>query len=360
MSTKRTKKSTPAPSSNNSSSSKGSDTVATSSKRTSMGTISSIVVILALAYDNFRLRFLVSNFESANRNLSDDGEISLGRYKTWDEAPASYEEFDHDNDPSVCRLPFVTVEEWEKNRMWEGETPVIVKNVTDNWKALEHWTKEELLRRYPNVVVGMGNSKDLGQTGPDQAGDALSRTTIKDYVTKWMHSSNKYVFDRNLRLPGGFLDDCHPYPMPTRMYEEDSDALYESGMPENMMWKDHLAITIGHDLQGLTFHRHNAAWNAVVFGAKRWILYDAERIANITRLKTMTRDIKNPIQLDTANWIRKLYNKDDRMHEIRNYGHDCVQRAGEMMYVPRGWAHMVLNIGDTVAVVSERGLDGVN
>jgi hypothetical protein len=30
-----------------------------------------------------------------------------------------------------------------------------------------------------------------------------------------------------------------------------------------------------------------------------------------------------------------------------------------MIYVPKGWAHMVVNIGDTVAVVSERGLDAM-
>ena len=324
-------------------------------KTMNMGVLSAVVVVLALAYDNFRLRFNTSHAQPQN------GEIKLGRYKTWEEAPASYEEFGHDNDPSVCRLPIVSVEEWEEKRMWEGETPVIVKNVTQNWKALQHWTKEELLRRYPDIVVGMGNSKDLGQTGPDDAGDALRRTTIYDYVVNWMHSSSKYVFDRQLRIPdGNFLDDCKPYPMPTRMYDEDREAIYESGVPEREMWKDHLALTIGHDMQGLTFHRHNAAWNTVVFGAKRWILYDAERISNITRLKAMTRDIRNPIQLDSGNWIRTLYPKDDRLYEIRNYGHDCVQRAGEMMYVPRGWAHMVLNIGDTVAVVSERGLDGAN
>jgi oxalate decarboxylase/phosphoglucose isomerase-like protein (cupin superfamily) len=27
-----------------------------------------------------------------------------------------------------------------------------------------------------------------------------------------------------------------------------------------------------------------------------------------------------------------------------------------MIYVPDQWAHMVVNIGDTVAIVSERGL----
>lgn len=39
--------------------------------------------------------------------------------------------------------------------------------------------REELLRRYPDVMVGMGRSKDLGQTGPDDAGDKLTKTTIK-------------------------------------------------------------------------------------------------------------------------------------------------------------------------------------
>jgi hypothetical protein len=28
-------------------------------------------------------------------------------------------------------------------------------------------------------MVGMGRSKDLGQTGPDDAGDALTKTTVR-------------------------------------------------------------------------------------------------------------------------------------------------------------------------------------
>jgi len=290
----------------------------------------------------------------------------LGPYATWEDAPASTEEFDHDNDKSVCRLPIISVEEWEAGRYWERNEPVLVQNVTDGWAAMEHWTKDEILRRYPDVRVGMGSSRDLGQTGPDDAGNKLTKTTIQDFVINHMHDPNseKYVFDRKLNMPDGLLDDCQPYPMPTRMFAEYGEALKgfaaTSGARGNTMWKDHLALTIGRDLQGLTFHRHNAAWNLVVFGSKRWILYDADRIeGHKTRLKRMTRDVNNPIQLTSANWIRKLYHMDERMYEIRNYGHDCVQRAGEMLYVPRGWAHMVVNIGDTVAVVSERGLDAM-
>ena len=35
---------------------------------------------------------------------------------------------------------------------------------------------------HADVVVGMGSSRELGQTGPDDAGDALKKTTIEDYV----------------------------------------------------------------------------------------------------------------------------------------------------------------------------------
>merc|ERR1711957_1038135 len=42
---------------------------------------------------------------------------------------------------------------------------------------------------------------------------------------------------------------------------------------------------------------------------------------------------------------------------IRAHGHDCVQHAGEMLFVPRKWMHMVVNIGDTVSVISEVGLE---
>ena len=63
---------------------------------------------------------------------------NLGR---WEDAPSSNKEFDHDNDKTVCRLPIISVEEWENGRYWEKEEPVIVQNVTDGWLALEHWTK---------------------------------------------------------------------------------------------------------------------------------------------------------------------------------------------------------------------------
>ena len=78
------------------------------------------------------------------KSCVNDGTCASGKqpyYATWEDAPSSADEFDHDNDKSVCGLPLLTVEEWEQGRYWEGDQPVLVKNVTDGWPALQHWTK---------------------------------------------------------------------------------------------------------------------------------------------------------------------------------------------------------------------------
>jgi hypothetical protein len=287
------------------------------------------------------------------------------QYENWEDGPASKEEFDHDNDPEVCGLPRLTVEEWESGRYWEGKKPVIVMNVTDGWAALEHWKKQEMIRRYPNQEATMGEARLVGETGPDAAGKRLSPTTIKEFITEHMYHPMKYFFDRKISIDGGMLQDVTPFPMPTREYIEnpDKNAIYAPSKKrkvnwnENNIWRDHLAISIGADQQGFGFHHHREAWNVVIFGAKRWILYDHDRWAtNVTRQKRFVRDWDDPVLVSTPEWIRTLYSHPERQAELRAHGHDCVQHAGEMMFVPRRWLHAVTNIGDTVSIISEIGL----
>ena len=177
----------------------------------------------------------------------------------------------------------------------------------------------------------------------------------------------KYFFDRKIAIPKGMLEDCHPFPMPTRAYLEDPQAGSKYApskkkkvrtKPDRELWRDHLAISIGSDLQGLTFHHHREAWNIVIFGKKRWILWDHARWKDNNTIQwRTTRDwASGQKQISGADWIRRLYPEPEREYEIRNYGHDCIQHAGQMMFVPERWMHMVVNIGDTVSVISEVGL----
>jgi len=71
------------------------------------------------------------------------------------------------------------MEEWEAGRYWEKDKPVLVKNATDGWKALNHWKKQEMLLRYPDAEATMGEARLVGETGPDEAGKNLQPTTVK-------------------------------------------------------------------------------------------------------------------------------------------------------------------------------------
>ncbi|KAL7553679.1 hypothetical protein ACHAWF_016998 [Thalassiosira exigua] len=297
------------------------------------------------------------------------GEVDYGNHNLeWEDGPSSWEEFGHDNDPAVCGVPLISVEEWERGEYWKGDVPVIVQNVTEGWAAMENWKKQEMLRLYPDAEATMGEGRLVGETGPDDAGKNLEPTTVKEYITKHMYNPVKYFFDRKIAVPKGMLEDCHPFPMPTRAYLEDPDRAAHAkyapskkmrvrSKPDREMWRDHLAISIGSDLQGLTFHHHREAWNVVLFGAKRWILWDHARWKDNSEMQwRLTRDWANSAHVAGHEWIRRLYPEPGRKREIRAHGHDCIQRAGEMMFVPHRWMHMVVNIGDTVSVISEVGL----
>ena len=56
--------------------------------------------------------------EETNPNI-DYGNHNLN----WEDGPASWEEFGHDNAPDVCGVPRLTVEEWEAGRYWVDTGP---------------------------------------------------------------------------------------------------------------------------------------------------------------------------------------------------------------------------------------------
>jgi hypothetical protein len=94
---------------------------------------------------------------------------------------------------------------------------------------------------------------------------------------------------------------------------------------------------VGVEGSGAPVHFHNAAWNAVVYGAKYWLLYPPH-----DRILSNSQILK--------------FVKDGEMEAMRKKGArviTCVQTAGDILVVPENWAHGVLNIQESVAVATE-------
>ena len=84
---------------------------------------------------------------------------------------------------------------------------------------------------------------------------------------------------------------------------------------------------IGGEATGAPVHYHNAAWNALVYGAKKWIIYPPHH------------------QIMSNMQIKEYFETD--MQSMAQRGvtpQTCVQTAGDVMIIPENWGHGILNI----------------
>lgn len=136
---------------------------------------------LSAIVERLQSKMLKSTTASTTENRSEaNGDIDYGNHNTkWSQGPSSWEEFGHANDPNICRLQTITLDEWERGKYWRYNVPVMVMNVTADWDANMNWELDEMLRRYPNAEATMGDGRRVGEIGPDAAGRLLSPTTVK-------------------------------------------------------------------------------------------------------------------------------------------------------------------------------------
>jgi len=140
---------------------------------------------------------------STTENRSEaNGDIDYGNHNTkWSQGPSSWEEFGHANDPDICRLRTITLDEWERGKYWRYNVPVMVTNVTADWDANVNWELDEMIRRYPNAEATMGDGRRVGEIGPDAAGRLLSPTTVK---VRESHNGRRRSGDCSYENVGGF------------------------------------------------------------------------------------------------------------------------------------------------------------
>jgi len=99
-------------------------------------------------------------------------------------------------------------------------------------------------------------------------------------------------------------------------------------------------FAIGVAGSGTHIHYHRLAWNALVYGRKQWYLFRPhDRLMSNQHIL----DFLSPTTKDT------LVDSDGR--PVPSW--TCTQSAGDVVIVPEGWAHGVVNIQESIAVATE-------
>lgn len=207
------------------------------------------------------------------------------------------------------------------------QRPVIVRNAVKSkvMKNLFHkWERDQFIKEY-----GKLNFKEVVVPYAESFGysDGTNMSTnLQKFIAK---------MDRISQM------GANEYPsQPSYIFEpikDDSPLLSDFTIPSILdpelthISMSQLQFYIGPALSGAPGHFHRSAWNALIYGKKRWFLYPpTEAFYSRKHVWSWWQQQSKPIG-----------------------AMECIQYPGDLVFVPDMWGHAVLNLRESVGLAAE-------
>lgn len=170
------------------------------------------------------------------------------------------------------------------------------------------------------------------------------------YAKTAVEENPLYLFDRWFHQNVDGIRNDWEVPL---YFQDDLFALLGEDTRPDYRW-----MIIGAPHSGSNFHvdpNGTAAWNACITGAKKWILFPPGQIPPAVRQSADGAEVTTTVSL--VEWFLNYYpatrDLDPEKRPI-----ECIQRAGEVIFVPSGWWHCALNLdesgnGDPIIAVTQ-------
>jgi len=213
--------------------------------------------------------------------------------------------------------------------------PVLISGELSNWLGdKQFWTMEHMKKKFPDLTVSLVYPHLYGK---DSMWTEPQESTLSDYfdfiqtkVSPGSGGTNPYVFDRD------FLS------------QNAEEFLSQLAIPRFFDIKDkptEIQFSIGAKGSGAHPHYHEAAWNAVTQGTKKWTMYRQDEAF----LGAMSG---SQFTAHEGDWGEGM----DNLNELK-----CVQNEGDLIYVPHGWGHTLVNEGEvTIGVAVQFQEDSID
>lgn len=210
-------------------------------------------------------------------------------------------------------------------------------------KTARRWIdkKAVLLSRSAELVFSGGNGKGASLT----VGEFVDGPRFREVLSE--NTEPPYVFQRQMfseeelrRLFPGFRAGG-----PKKGEKQhDPVALEGASLPdaavalEELKFGDHI-VMLGAAGSGASIHEHGEAVSGLLFGRKHWVLWENKN----------TPLGGNPSDHYISNWFRTV-----RLVEPPGRRYEVVQNPGELLYIPDGYYHGVLNTEDSFSIAFQR------
>jgi histone arginine demethylase JMJD6 len=231
---------------------------------------------------------------------------------------------------------------------------------TTPWKAQESWTLEALEK---NLML---NSR-VFKCGEDDDGKNI-KVKLKHflkYTRRNCDDSPLYIFDSAFDEDRYANQLLKQYRVPSYFKEDLFNLVSERRRPP-YRW-----FLVGPQRSGTCVHidpLSTSAWNTLITGRKRWVLFPPHISKDIVKGKGLVRKDEDDEAIHYFTTILpRIKRKAESLRSTPPYEGFCcfefTQNAGETIFVPYGWWHAVLNLEDTVAITqnycSRRNFDNV-
>lgn len=238
-----------------------------------------------------------------------------------------------------CPIPRINVKDLtrENFQTWfvDLNYPVIITGLMEN---SEHWEDLAKLWTKPYFLKNFGSTEALVGTIPygQVFGEFFARLTIEKFLTR-MEKDTRDLWNSDAPLSKFPLYIFDPE-LSSKILKEKwkiPELFDETIVNSERYWQ----FMMGPVFSGAPFHYHCDAVNVIVHGTKLWWLRPPSD-AIYSKLHPL------------LHWQKEI-NNSANMTAASSTTYQCLQRAGETIYVPRMWSHSVLNLEDTIALAIE-------
>lgn len=232
----------------------------------------------------------------------------------------------------------------EEFRAWyeSPRLPVVLVGCDADWPASRKWTRRDLALRFENLTTFVGKFHNR-------------RVDLDNYETwGWIKEAmatggDYYIFDSLIAHPEvAKLTDDFTIPRPIEnMYDLMHDFPPGYG-PSRWFTYGSLGSGTWPHLDPIAAD----AWNYVARGYKWWVLFprgEEENYGNLYCAEDCSAPIWNADHWFATVGISARLNEYDGMDPYKRPIH-VLQKPGEVLYIPNGVVHAVLNLDDTIAV----------
>ncbi|KAI3329261.1 Clavaminate synthase-like protein [Xylariaceae sp. AK1471] len=227
----------------------------------------------------------------------------------------------------ISRLKNLTYDEFAQN--W-SDTPFVLTDCIQEWPVCHEWSVQKLLQQFSNVSFRA------------EAVD-WPFSTYQEYMSENHDESPLYLFDRwfaeKMNIDIGSQNGSVYWP--PACFGPDLFEVLGAERPA------HRWLIVGPARSGSTFHKDpnaTSAWNAVVQGSKYWIMFPPSSQVPGVFVSEDSSEVTSPLSI--AEWLLEFHAEARKMPS-------CVEgvcKAGEVLHVPSGWWHLVVNLEAGIAL----------